>query len=297
MPPMFDYDPPPGPRVPDWGAPVEGSPWMRAPERTEPTRSSPRRFLAATELAIVAVTAHDYGAGVLFEVEGRRAPGARPELVLGSADTDEGEDFEPPAQLREEFLRFGIAEATGAVATNLPGARWTPRFDAAPSGPVLAGGTSYSTPAALTARWWLWPAPRGALEVACEWPAFGIAETRARLNMRDLSWHGGQPSASLTRAWKSHADPRRWKPGPVLRETYPPHIVAATVKRARHHAGATQEQLAARLGVDVTHVRAMEAAEVQLDTQALARVGHVLGTGISIYYDGMRSADDDFDLT
>jgi hypothetical protein len=41
----------------------------------------------------------------------------------------------------------------------------------------------------------------------------------------------------------------------------------------------------------------MEAAEVQLDTQALARVGHVLGTGLSIYLDGMRSADDDFGLT
>ena len=56
-------------------------------------------------------------------------------------------------------------------------------------------------------------------------------------------------------------------------------------------------QLAAQLGVDVTHVRAMNAAEVQLDAQALARVGHVLGTGVSIYLDGMGSADDDFDLT
>jgi ribosome-binding protein aMBF1 (putative translation factor) len=294
---MFDYHPPPGPRVPDWGAPVEGSPWMRAPERTEPTRSSPRRLLAATELAIVAVTAHDYSAGVLFEIEGRRAPGARLELALGDTDRDEGEDLEPPARLREEFLRFGIADATGAVAMNLPGARWTPRFDAAPSGPVLAGRTIYSTPVELIARWWLWPAPHGELEAACEWPAFGIAETRARLDMRDPAWHGSQPSATLTRARQSHAQPRRWKAEPVLLETYPPHVVAATVKRARHHAGATQEQLAVRLGVHITHVRAMEAAEVQLDARALARVGHVLGTGLSMYYDGMRSGDDDFDLT
>jgi hypothetical protein len=232
---MFDYHPPPGPRRPDWGAPVEGSPWMRAPERTEPTRSSPRRFVAATELAIVAVTAHDYGVGVRFEIEARRAPGARPELVLGSADADEGEDFEPPAQLREEFLRFGVADATGAVATNLPGARWTPRFDASPSGTVLAGGTSYSTPAALTARWWLWPAPPGELEVACEWPAFGIAETRARLNMRDFTWHGTQPSASLTRAWKSHASSRSRRPCPRHRALHLPRRHALRRRRLRPH--------------------------------------------------------------
>ena len=106
---MFDYHPPPGPRMPDWGAAVESSPWMRAPDRTEPTRSSPPRLVAASELAIVAVTAHDHGVGVLFEIEGRRAPGARSELVLGDSDTDEGEDFEPPARLREEFLRHGQA--------------------------------------------------------------------------------------------------------------------------------------------------------------------------------------------
>jgi ribosome-binding protein aMBF1 (putative translation factor) len=63
--------------------------------------------------------------------------------------------------------------------------------------------------------------------------------------------------------------------------------------RARRQARATEEELAERLGIGIEEVRAIEAGEVQLNTLELAQIGHVLGTGYSIYYDGMRPGNED----
>ena len=54
-----------------------------------------------------------------------------------------------------------------------------PRGDSEPTGPLLqsrgGGGTSHSQ----LLRWWVWPLPpAGPLEFICQWPVYGIGETR-----------------------------------------------------------------------------------------------------------------------
>jgi hypothetical protein len=57
------------------------------------------------------------------------------------------------------------------------------RGDAEPPGPILqprgGGGTSHFQ----RLRWWAWPLPpAGPLEFICQWPAFGITETRVSID-------------------------------------------------------------------------------------------------------------------
>jgi len=54
-----------------------------------------------------------------------------------------------------------------------------PRGDAEPAGPILrshgGGGSTHSQ----FFRWWAWPLPpKGPLEFICQWPMYGISETR-----------------------------------------------------------------------------------------------------------------------
>jgi hypothetical protein len=52
--------------------------------------------------------------------------------------------------------------------------------EAEPTGPVLRAYMSGGGLHMLVSRWWAWPLPpAGPLEFVCEWPAFGVAETRA----------------------------------------------------------------------------------------------------------------------
>ena len=55
--------------------------------------------------------------------------------------------------------------------------------DSEPAGPILqrrgGGGTSHSQ----LLRWWAWPLPpTGPLEFVCQWPVYGISETRVGLD-------------------------------------------------------------------------------------------------------------------
>jgi hypothetical protein len=57
------------------------------------------------------------------------------------------------------------------------------RGDSEPTGPILqsrgGGGTSHSQ----LLRWWAWPLPpAGPLEFICQWPMFGIGETRVGID-------------------------------------------------------------------------------------------------------------------
>ena len=81
------------------------------------------------------------------------------------------------AAARRSF-RFGLQFSDGGKAVGSPGGRRQERDSAA--GPVLypfaAGGGLHS----FVSRWWTWPLPpAGPLEFVCEWPQFGIAESRA----------------------------------------------------------------------------------------------------------------------
>lgn len=58
-----------------------------------------------------------------------------------------------------------------------------PHGESEPTGPILrprgGGGTSHSQ----FLRWWAWPLPpKGPLEFVCQWPMYGIAETRVGMD-------------------------------------------------------------------------------------------------------------------
>jgi hypothetical protein len=58
-----------------------------------------------------------------------------------------------------------------------------PHDDSEPAGPILqrrgGGGTSRSQ----LLRWWVWPLPpAGPLEFSCQWPVYGIGETRISID-------------------------------------------------------------------------------------------------------------------
>ncbi len=130
--------------------------------------------LARTEEVAVAITGMSaFSNGVEIFVTARIRPGA-----------DRQEDHLPggPRDLtaaRRSF-RFGLQFADGTKAVGRPGRR--PDHDSEPTGPVLflfAGGGG---PLSFVSRWWAWPLPpKGPLEFVCEWPAFGITESRAGL--------------------------------------------------------------------------------------------------------------------
>lgn len=84
--------------------------------------------------------------------------------------------------LPPDFLRFGIELPGGSRLTNL--GSFLPQ-DLAPDQPVAAllprGGGG--NPGRYSQEWWLWPLPTsGDVELVCEWPAFDIPESRAKLS-------------------------------------------------------------------------------------------------------------------
>jgi hypothetical protein len=84
------------------------------------------------------------------------------------------------AASRRSF-RFGLQFADGAKATGSPGGR--PDRDSEPTGPVLYPFAGGGGPRSFVSRWWTWPLPpAGPLEFVCEWPALGIAESRAGID-------------------------------------------------------------------------------------------------------------------
>jgi hypothetical protein len=85
------------------------------------------------------------------------------------------------AAARRSF-RFGLQFSDGGKAAGSPGDRGRDR-DSEPTGPVLFPFAGGGGPHSFVSRWWTWPLPpAGPLEFVCEWPAFGIAESRAGID-------------------------------------------------------------------------------------------------------------------
>jgi hypothetical protein len=132
-------------------------------------------LLARTDSVAVAVTGLSaFSAGIEIFLTARIRPSAgHPEEHLPGGPRD-------LAASRRSF-RFGLQFSDGAKAAASPGDR--PDRDSEPAGPVLylfAGGGG---PHSFVSRWWAWPLPpAGPLEFVCEWPAFGIAESRAAID-------------------------------------------------------------------------------------------------------------------
>jgi len=278
----------PGPRTPDFSAPVEGEAWMRPPEGAVARSSTAPAILAGNDQVLVAVTATRFEDGVDFQLTAILAPGVTPpapELVVC-------DDFLPPETLPDGFLRFGVVDINGAVATNLPGQRWVAQLTAPPETAVLTSRGHGFGGNLLAAGWWHWSHPRsGELVLVAEWPTFAIPETRITLRA-DGTWRDADPdepdiiAAWTARAERSRTTGRSWTP-----QYEPAQVVAEAITRARNAAGVSTFELARRLGISKQELEAIENAEVQIDELEAFRIGDTLGTGLHYLYPGFRLKD------
>lgn len=98
--------------------------------------------------------------------------------------SDAGADGVP-----DEVLRLAFRYPDGATATTLdePGGAAGPEEE--PEGPLLLHRSSRGSGASWDYELWLWPLPEAGgepLEVLVEWPAEGIEESRAELDVEPL---------------------------------------------------------------------------------------------------------------
>jgi hypothetical protein len=131
--------------------------------------------LARNDQVAVAVTGLSaFSSGIEIFLTARIRPSAdHPEQHLPGGPRD-------LAASRRSF-RFGLQFSDGSKAAGSPGSR--PDRDAEPAGPVLYPFAGGGGPHSFVSRWWTWPLPpAGPLEFVCEWPAFGIAESRAGID-------------------------------------------------------------------------------------------------------------------
>jgi hypothetical protein len=81
-----------------------------------------------------------------------------------------------------EFLRLGVRFADGSVVTNLD---WRPFLepDSDPGMPVLVPDGGGGDGQRYDMRYWIWPLPPlGPVTFVCEWPVYGIVESRGTLD-------------------------------------------------------------------------------------------------------------------
>jgi hypothetical protein len=115
-------------------------------------------------VAIIGISA--YARGFEFFLARRIRPGT-PGL---------DQDPTPDMVRRGEPADFPVSVQFSDGRTAISG---RPRGDSEPTGPLLqsrgGGGTSHSQ----LLRWWVWPLPpAGPVEFICQWPVYGIGETR-----------------------------------------------------------------------------------------------------------------------
>ena len=159
--------------------------WMGPPRNILGAAVPIRLVLARTdEVAVAVADATAYPTG--FELR----------LVTRARTTDYGSGDDPfdPAtmwrmrhppgrgELPPEFLRFGLEFADRTKATNLGG---FPDPEKDPGARVLMQGSGGGGGGSWETQYWCWPLPpEGPLAFVCEWPAKGIALTRAEVDAR-----------------------------------------------------------------------------------------------------------------
>ena len=133
-------------------------------------------LLARTDQVAVAVTglsAFSAGIEIFMTARIRPSPGHPDEHLPGGP-----RDL---AASRRSFL-FGLLFSDGRKAVGSPGGG-RPDHGSEPAGPVLYPFAGGGGPYSFISRWWTWPLPpAGPLEFVCEWPAFGIPESRASMD-------------------------------------------------------------------------------------------------------------------
>jgi hypothetical protein len=179
---MSFFEPPARPTAEVARAKVVSPPaWLGPAHNVLPGITPVQLIVARTDETVVGVAGiQAYPAGFSFTLSLRlRNLSAQEEQRLPYLfDSTDPED-DP---LAGDFLRFGVQFADGRKATTLE----NPRYDAEgpePDRPVLrehgggGGGTAWDM------EYWLWPLPpAGPFAFVCEWPARGIAESRAEID-------------------------------------------------------------------------------------------------------------------
>ena len=121
-------------------------------------------------VAIIGIAA--YARGFEFFLARRIRP--------GTPGLDEDPTPEMLRRRRREPEDFSVSVQFSDGRTAISG---RPRGDFEPTGPILqsrgGGGTSHSQ----LFQWWVWPLPpAGPLEFICQWPVYGIGETRTGID-------------------------------------------------------------------------------------------------------------------
>lgn len=179
----FFEPPPPRPREPHprYRTPV----WSGPPHGTLPGVVPLELVLARSDRAAVCVSrlcAYPTGLGLdllVFATEGEEDEVLDPLLFVPHRRGALGRAGDG---LPDEMLRFGIQFPDGRRATNIGGPRDL-RPDGEPLGPVLSQGGGGGGGRRWQQSLFIWPLPPpGRLLLACEWPAAGIALTRAEID-------------------------------------------------------------------------------------------------------------------
>jgi hypothetical protein len=179
---MSFFEPPARPTAEVSRAKVVSPPaWIAPPHNVLPGIAPVQLIVARTDETVAAVAGiQAYPAGFSFTLSLRlRNLSVREEQRLPYLfDSTDPED-DP---LAGDFLRFGVQFADGRKATTLDHPPYDPEGQA-PDRPVLreygggGGGTWWDM------EYWLWPLPpAGPFAFVCEWPARGIAESRAEID-------------------------------------------------------------------------------------------------------------------
>ena len=134
-------------------------------------------LLGRTGQVAVAVTGLSaFSAGIEIFLTARIRPGAchpGEHLPGGPGDL---------AAARRSF-RFGLQFSDGSKAAGSPGGGRPGRGSEPGRGRSCTRSPGGGGPHSFVSRWWTWPLPpAGPLEFVCEWPAFGIAESRAGID-------------------------------------------------------------------------------------------------------------------
>lgn len=168
--------PPPVVRVPEWAHPPDG---------VAPGLSDQRLIMFHTDTAAMTIDRFEvYPTGTVFTAT----------VALRQPRTE----FRPamPWQLEgprqhsdpDEIFRLGVLFSDGARWTNLDAlnANNSDRGDEPPT-IVVSGQSGSNGPVGFESKFWLWPLPpSGALTFVVEWPAYGIEESSASVDVDAL---------------------------------------------------------------------------------------------------------------
>jgi hypothetical protein len=168
---FFDDQPAPAPPTPH-----QHRPWEPPDAEFPGIVPIESLLLARTDQVAVAVTGLSaFSSGVEIFLTARIRPSAdHPEEHLPGGPRD-------LAASRRSF-RFGLQFADGRKVAGSPGGG-RPEHESEPAGAILYPFAGGGAPYSFFSRWWLWPLPpAGQLDFVCEWPAFGIAESRVTID-------------------------------------------------------------------------------------------------------------------